>query len=104
MTTEIVTHGLQDGLDLSRYRSYVAHLGLAPEREDAVLLSVWAMMGGFVDRAFGDDPVQHVHEIRAKDEGHSTVMLGSTKSQTKDASLSSAFSKPAAGRRKKERS
>jgi hypothetical protein len=98
-------YGLPESRDLSRYRSHVAHMGLAPEHEAELLATIWHIMENFVDRAFGDDPVQHVHEMRVMDDGRSKVMLGSDKiqSQTQDR-LSSAFVLPAAGGRKKARS
>ena len=88
--------------DLSRYRAQVAHL--SPESEADLLVTIWRIMGNFVDRAFGDDPVQHVNEIRAKDEMRipSVVSSGNTHPD-KEAHLSSAFSSPASGRERKER-
>jgi len=44
--------------DADRYRHYVAHLNMTPAQEHDVLNAVWRMMRSFVDRAFGDDPVQ----------------------------------------------
>lgn len=45
--------------DLDRYRRHVAHLDMPEDRKADLLRAVWTMMGSFVDRAFGDDPVQH---------------------------------------------
>ena len=103
--TQVNDYGLSEALDLSRYRSHVVHLNLAPEREAELLVTVWHIMENFVDRAFGDDPVQHVHEMRVMDEDGPAVMVGSgnTQSQPYDDRLSSAFASTAAGRRKKER-
>jgi hypothetical protein len=104
--TQTNDYRLPESRDLSRYRSHLVHLNLAPEREAELLATIWHMMGSFVDLAFGDDPVQHVHEMRVMDDGRSMVMLGSNKIQTQNQAdrLSSAFVSPAAGRRKKERS
>lgn len=44
--------------DADRYRHHVAHLNMTPAQEHDVLNAVWRMMRSFVDRAFGDDPVQ----------------------------------------------
>ena len=45
-------------VDLSRYRRHVEHLDLPDEQKDELLLALWRIMESFVDRAFGDDPVQ----------------------------------------------
>ena len=92
-------------LDIESYRVHVAHLGLSAEKETELLVTVWRMMGSFVDRAFGDDPVQHVNEMRSRDETRRSVVVGLDKvqPQTDDASLSSAFSSPAAASGSMER-
>lgn len=46
------------GSHLEKYRRHVAHLDLPEERKTELLAAVWAIMGSFVDRAFGDDPAQ----------------------------------------------
>lgn len=90
--------------DMDRYRSYIAHLNLPRNQEDTLILEVFRMMGNFVDRAFGDDPVQHVHEMRARDEKQIPPVVSSADINPKDdTSLSSAFASPAAGRERKER-
>lgn len=48
---------------LDRYRQHVRHLGLSREAETALLISVRDMMSNFVDRAFSDDPIQHVQAL-----------------------------------------
>jgi hypothetical protein len=107
---EAVNGGITDIMgaapDLSRYHAHVAHLDLSPERETEMLATVWRIMGSFVDRAFGDDPVQHVNETRTKDEVRYPPVIASDKvqSQTDDVDLSSAFASPAAVRGRKERS
>lgn len=45
-------------VDLSRYRRHVEHLDMPDEKKDELLLALWRIMESFVDRAFGDDPVQ----------------------------------------------
>ncbi len=54
--------------DIEKYRQYVDQFDL-PEQEKVELINiVWRVMESFVDRAFNDDPVQHVQAIpRAKD-------------------------------------
>lgn len=59
-------------IDLEKYRRHVAHLDMPEERKTELLRAVWHIMQSFVDRAFGDDPVQQA--LRAGD-----------KSDTKDA-------------------
>ncbi|SMC78003.1 hypothetical protein SAMN05880593_106246 [Rhizobium sp. RU36D] len=59
-------------VDLEKYRRHVDHLDMPEDRKTELLLSLYTIMRSFVDRAFGDDPVQqarsHVDETRAKDE------------------------------------
>lgn len=43
---------------LDRYRSHVDHFDLSEKAKAELLMALWHMMGSFVDRAFGDDPVQ----------------------------------------------
>jgi hypothetical protein len=45
--------------ELARYRRHVEHFDLPEAKKDELLRAVWRMMKSFVDRAFGDDPVQH---------------------------------------------
>lgn len=92
--------------DFSRYLHHLAHLDLPLEAKIEMLRAVQDIMRSFVDRAFGDDPVQHVNEIRARDEVRRSPVIASEKvqSQTDDADLSSAFASPAADRGRKERS
>lgn len=46
--------------DVSKYRVHLAHMGLPPEREDEIILSIQRIMTSFVDRAWNDDPVQQL--------------------------------------------
>lgn len=50
-------------LDLGRYREHVAHMGLDADQEKEILTTIYRMMGNFVDRAWGDDPVQHLSAV-----------------------------------------
>jgi hypothetical protein len=45
--------------ELARYRRHVDHFDLPEAKKDELLRTIWQMMKSFVDRAFGDDPVQH---------------------------------------------
>lgn len=45
--------------DLARYRRHVEHFDLPEAKKDELLRTIWRHMKSFVDRAFGDDPVQH---------------------------------------------
>src|SRR5690606_21479071 len=45
-------------IDLEKYRRHVAHLDMPEERKTELLRVIWNIMQNFVDRAFGDDPVQ----------------------------------------------
>lgn len=85
--------------DLQRYRVHITHLGLTPAREAEVLVAIWQMMGSFVDRAFGDDPVQHVDDARRRGESRRRSVLGSGQAQprTDELSLSDAFTAPGTG-------
>lgn len=44
--------------DYDRYRPHMAQFNLSKAEEDDLIHIVFAMMQSFVDRAFGDDPVQ----------------------------------------------
>lgn len=43
---------------LERYRSHVDHFDLSEKGKAELLMALWHIMGSFVDRAFGVDPVQ----------------------------------------------
>ena len=58
--------GITSSPDLDRYRSYVAHLDMPEAAKDAMMLAVYRMMQSFVDRAFGDDPVQQCGRLEDK--------------------------------------
>lgn len=94
--------------DLSRYRAHVAHLDLPPDAEAELLRTVWRMMSNFVDRAFGDDPVQRsgrvVDRSLADASASPEKMLRSRSIQnaSNERALSGAFQVNAAGKRRKE--
>ncbi|MCM2396148.1 hypothetical protein NBH19_08655 [Rhizobium sp. S95] len=83
-------------VDLDKYRQHVAHLDMPEDRKTELLLSLYTIMRSFVDRAFGDDPVQqcrsHVDETQAKDEtGIPPVIHFSDDPTEPDKDLSDAF-------------
>jgi hypothetical protein len=47
-------------VDLDKYRKHIAHFDLPEDKKSELLRIVWRIMQSFVDRAFGDDPVQQV--------------------------------------------
>lgn len=98
-----------DVFDAEKYRHQVAHFDMPDDRKAELLLAVWQIMQSFVDRAFGDDPVQqvlaarHVDGLAVTDESAGPSVVGS--SQTYDNQqqrLTSAFRPTAADRRGKE--
>lgn len=91
--------------EMTRYLAHITHLDMPLSAKIEMVSALRLIMASFVDSAFGDDPVQHVHEMRARDEVRQSAVLGSdnTQFQKDDTDLSSAFASPAAGGGKKER-
>lgn len=83
------------------YLSYIAHLDMPLSAKIEMVSALRQIMASFVDSAFGDDPIQHVHEMHVRDEKRipAVVSSGNTFQNTK-ARLSSAFTSPARGKRK----
>lgn len=95
------------GPDLSHYADDVAAFELTDEQAQELLLALWRIMSSFVDRAWGDDPVQHVHETQVRDEIRRAGVVDSrsaTPQHSDKTDLSSAFASPAAGSEGKEQS
>lgn len=84
---------------LSGYLSHIAHLDMPMSAKIEMIAALRRIMESFVNSDFGDDPVQHVHEMHARDEVRRTAVLRSHPSQpnTDRNDLSSAFASPAAG-------
>lgn len=61
----IAPHGYASP-DLDKYRRHVEHFDLSDAQKTDLLLAVWRIMQSFVDRAFGDDPVQQVTQSRER--------------------------------------
>lgn len=95
---------------LEPYRRHLDHLDIPDEAKSALLAAVWQIMGSFVDRAFGDDPVQHlkgaVDGSAPKAALHAPPVLGSepTSPSLDKTRPAGAFRASAARGRGKERS
>lgn len=64
--------------DITKYREYVDRFDINEDQKIALIHTIWNTMGSFVDRAFGDDPVQHcLQSENAKDSGHASRVLES---------------------------
>lgn len=89
---------------IAGYLSFIAHLDMPLSAKIEMVSAIRQIMASFVDGAFGDDPIQHVHEMHAKDEKRIPAVVSSddTPANTKSG-LSSAFASPARGKRGKER-
>jgi len=48
------------GPDFEKYRPLLGDFDLSEAQKDDLLKAMWSIMDSFVDRAFGDDPVQQV--------------------------------------------
>lgn len=116
------TNGLQDqavnGLGavpfspeaiVARYSSHVARFDLPDAQKAELLLTVWQIMGSFVDRAFGDDAAQLARKdgdgLRGNDEAGSPAVIecqDNPAGESKDG-LSGAFGQQAAVKRGRRR-
>lgn len=90
--------------EIGRYLAYVAHLDMPLSAKIEMISALQRIMSSFVDSAFGDDPIHHVHESHARDEKRIPPVVSSkdTNPETDKSLLSSAFTSPAAGRERKE--
>lgn len=52
-------HGSHMPLDVEKYRHYLAGYQISEEEKTELIKSLWAILEGFVDHAFGRHPVQH---------------------------------------------
>lgn len=65
--------------DITKYREYVDRFDINEDQKIALIHTIWNAMGSFVDRAFGDDPVQHcLQSKKAEDSDHASRVLEST--------------------------
>lgn len=94
----------------ARYSHHVALFDMPDDRKAELLFAIWQIMRSFVDRAFGDDPVQLARKARdvdgldAKDETAPPSVVGLSHNHTHDNQhdLTSAFQLSAAGGRGEE--
>ena len=93
--------------DLERYRHHVAHLDIPEEHKTDMMLAVWRMMQNFVDRAFGDDPVQRsgclAGNRHAVDEAPALPVIDCPTNAPADETLSDAFHQYANGANNQEK-
>jgi len=61
--------------DIEKYRKYVDRFDLADKKKEDLIHTVWRMMESFVDRAFGDDPVQQCLELGAEKDGQDSAIV-----------------------------
>jgi hypothetical protein len=94
---------------VARYRRHVDHFDLSETQKAELLLTVWQIMGSFVDRAFGDDAVQLARKdgdgSQGMDEAESPLVIECQDNpaiENKDG-LSGAFGQQAAGKRGRRR-
>lgn len=52
-------YGSDMPLDIEKYRHYLNGCDLSEEEKTELIRSVWAILEGFVDHAFGKHPIQH---------------------------------------------
>ncbi|WP_346894784.1 hypothetical protein [uncultured Roseibium sp.] len=52
--------------DMETLRRYVEGFDLPEDKKIDLIHTVWRIAESFVDRAFGDDPVQHCLELKAE--------------------------------------
>ena len=88
--------------EFSAYLHHLAHLDMPLEAKIDLLRALQEMMRSFVDRAFGDDPVQlarkdgdHFNIVRDGDS--STVLASKDNHNTGDLALTGAFTQRAGG-------
>ena len=75
--------------DMQRYRALVSSIGVSDDAKDEVIRVVRSMMQDFVDRAFGDHPVQLIQStLKASLESTESAKLAFNKGlQMKHAGL-----------------
>jgi hypothetical protein len=61
--------------DIEKYRKYVDQFDLPENHKMELIHIVWRIMESFVDRAFGDDPVQHCLELKAEKDGQDSAIV-----------------------------
>lgn len=61
--------------DIDKYRRHVDHFDLTEDQKVDLIQTVWGLVEGFADRAFGVDPVQLAGRASDKDAGIGPVVL-----------------------------
>jgi len=51
-------YGLPMSLDVEKYKPFLAGMNLSDQEQTELIQSVWAILEGFVDQAFGRHPIQ----------------------------------------------
>lgn len=72
-------------VDLTKYRRHVEHLDLSDREKTELLAALWRIMESFVDRAFGDDPVQLAHQQIAQHSVSAAKLHGAERAAVKRA-------------------
>lgn len=70
--------------DIDKYRRHVDHFDLTEDQKVDLIQSVWRVVEGFADQAFGIDPVQLVGRASDKDAGARSVVLEFEKTSRTD--------------------
>lgn len=66
---------------LARYRPHLDGFDLTEAEKMELLQALWSIMGSFVERAFNDDPVQHVLDATEKATGLAAENAAATGSE-----------------------
>ncbi len=61
--------------DIEKYRRYVDHFDLSEKQKIDLINTVWRIMQGFVDRAFGIDAVQQAMNDKALENSKRDIKL-----------------------------
>ena len=92
-------------LDINKYRKYVNDFDLEEDKKVELLQTVWSIMESFVDKAFGQHPVQQCRSnVLKKDlQSHEGRVESHQSEQCKDAIASKAEQKNESNRIRKEK-
>jgi hypothetical protein len=56
-------YGLPMSLDVEKYKPFLAEMNLSDQEQTELIQSVWAILEGFVDHAFGRHPLQQCGKV-----------------------------------------
>ncbi len=65
--------------DIEKYRKYVDQFDLTEDHKIELIHIVWRFWESCIDREFGDDPVQHCLELKAKKDGQDSAIVLNSK-------------------------